>query len=95
MAAGSLDRIPLDEITERARQARPGHAFATVVAGVLFGLGWLIAKLFGVMWFALAWLYMAADEGWRAARGSGRPAPDLTALQAEVERLRRENARLG
>jgi hypothetical protein len=42
----------------------------------------------------VSWLYMAVDEGWRAARGTGRPAPDLAGLQAEIARLRAENARL-
>ena len=94
MAAATLDRVPVDEITKRARSARPGHVLATVIAGVLFGIAWLIAKLLGVIWFGLAWLYMAADEGWRSARGTGRPAPDVSALQQEIARLRAENARL-
>jgi hypothetical protein len=92
--AAALDRVPVGEITDRARKARPGHVLATVIGGALFGAGWLVAKLFTVTWFVLAWLYMAVDEGWRAARGTGRPAPDVSVLQAEIARLRAENARL-
>ena len=73
---------------------RSGHALATIIGGVLFSVAWCVAKLFGVVWFVLAWLYMALDEGWRSARGTGRPAPDLSVLRAEIERLRLENARL-
>lgn len=94
MAAGVLDRVPVDEITKRAHAARPGHALLTVIAGVLFGVAWCVAKLFGLLWLSVAWLYMAADEGWRAARGTTRPVPELAALQAENARLRAENARL-
>jgi hypothetical protein len=93
-AATTVGRVPVDEITARARKARPGHVVATLIGGVLFSLAWCVAKLFGVVWFVLAWLYMAVDEGWRSARGTGRPAPDLSALRAENERLRAENARL-
>jgi hypothetical protein len=93
-AATTVGRVPVDEITARAKSARPGHFLATVVGGVLFSVAWCVAKLFTVIWFMVAWLYMAADEGWRSARGTGRPAPDLAALQAENARLRAENARL-
>ncbi len=98
MAAGALDellsRVPVDHISERARKARPGKAAAIVIAGAIFGIAWLTGKLFTVVWFALAWCWMAADEGFRAARGMDRPAPDLAALQAENKRLRHEIARL-
>ena len=95
MATATFDRIPVDEITRRARRARPGHALATVIGAFFFAIAWLVAKAFGVVWFALAWCYMAADEGWRSARGTGRPAPDVAAMKAEIDRLRMENARLG
>lgn len=94
MATATFDQIPVDEITARARKARPGHALATLVGGFFFVLAWLVAKAFGVVWFALAWCYMACDEGWRSARGTARPGPDLSAMQAEIDRLRAENARL-
>lgn len=95
MTAGVLDRVPVDSITERARQARPGHALLTIIGGLLFGLGWCVAKLFRVAWLTVAWLYMAADEGWRQASGTRRPGPDLAALQSANARLRAENVRLG
>ena len=94
LATATFDRVPVDEITARARKARPGHALATLVGGVLFGLFWLLGNLFTVVWFSLAWLWMACDEGWRSARGTGRPAPDMAGLMAENARLRAENARL-
>lgn len=71
------ERIPLDEITEQAREVRFGRSVLTVIAAVLFGLGWLVAKAFGVTWLALAWSAVAVREGWREARkvnrGPSRP----------------------
>jgi hypothetical protein len=64
-----LDRVPVDSITEQARQVRFWRTVLTVVAGVLFGAGWLVAKLFGVLWLAAAWCAVAVREGWREGRG--------------------------
>ena len=94
MAAATLDRVPVDEITRRARSARPGHALLTLIGYLIFVPVWCVAKLFRVAWLALAWVYMAADEAWRSAMGTGRPAPDLSALQDEITRLRLELARM-
>jgi hypothetical protein len=65
-----LDRIPVEQINARARQARPGRAVLTVIAAVLFGLGWVTFKTFTVTWFAVAWCGSAVAEGWIAARDS-------------------------
>lgn len=62
------ERIPVDEITEQARQVHFWRSVATVIAAVLFGLGWVAFKFFAVAWFALAWCGCAVREGWREAR---------------------------
>ena len=69
-----LERVPLDRIEQRARQARPGRAVLVVVASVLFGLGWLAFKACAVTWLALAWCGSAVIEGWQSAR-AGQRAP--------------------
>ena len=65
-----LDRVPLESITEQARQVRFRRTVLTVIAGVLFGAGWLVAKAFGVLWLAAAWSAVAVREGWREGRGT-------------------------
>ena len=68
------ERVPLDRIERRARHARPGRAVLTVIAAVLFGLGWLAFKACAVAWLALAWCGSAVIEGWQQAR-AGQEAP--------------------
>lgn len=94
MTTSVLDRIPLDEITEQAREVKPGRALLTVVAGVLFGLGWIVAKVFGVAWLGFTWSWVAVREGWRAAHGPSR-STRIAQLEAQVEALTTELRRLG
>ena len=68
------ERIPLDRIDRRARQARPGRAVLVLIASVLFGLGWAAYKTCAVTWLALAWCGSAVIEGWQEAR-AGQRAP--------------------
>ena len=68
------NRVPLDRIEARARQAHPGRALAALIATILFGLGWLAFKACAVTWLALAWCGSAVAEGWISAR-AGREAP--------------------
>lgn len=78
MATGILERVPFDEITDQARQVRFWRTAATVIAFLLFGLGWVVAKTFGVTWFALAWAGCAVREGWREGRRASGPARSPT-----------------
>jgi uncharacterized membrane protein YedE/YeeE len=64
-----LDRVPVESITEQARQVRPGRAVLTLIAGVLFGLGWVTARALGVAWLAVAWSWTAFKVGFREGRG--------------------------
>jgi hypothetical protein len=57
----------IDVISARARQARPGRVLLTMLAAVLFGLGWTVRKLFAVIWLGGAWCFFAVAEGWQAA----------------------------
>jgi hypothetical protein len=87
-----LDRVPVDAITEQARAAKPGRAALTVIAGVLFGAGWVVYKAFAVLWLALSWCFTAARLGWREAHGN---QPTRSSLREENDRLRQELKRLG
>jgi uncharacterized membrane protein YedE/YeeE len=68
------ERVPLDRIEQRARQAHPGRVLLTVIAAVLFGLGWVAFKACAVMWLAVAWCASAVIEGWQSAK-AGQRAP--------------------
>lgn len=67
MAAWS-EEIPLDRIAAEARQIRFWRTVLTTLAGLLFGLGWLAAKGFAVVWLAVAWSSAAVKVGWQEAR---------------------------
>lgn len=67
-----LDSIPLDRITVEAREVDFRRTFLTVIAGVLFGIGWVAAKVVGVLWLAVAWSVTAVRLGWSEARASSR-----------------------
>ena len=88
------ERIPLDEITEQAREVRPARTVLTLIAGALFGLGWLAAKAFAVAWLCLSWSWTAVRVGWQSAHGPSR-ASRMSALDAENEELRTRLARFG
>lgn len=60
----------LDQINAEARDVEIGRAILTVVAAVLFAIGWLAAKVVGVVWLSLAWSATAVRLGWSEARAS-------------------------
>ncbi len=65
-----LEQIPIQRITDEARQVHFGRTVLTVIAGLLFGLGWVTAKTLGGLWLALAWSVTAVRLGWVEARAS-------------------------
>jgi uncharacterized membrane protein YedE/YeeE len=69
MTTSVLDRVPVESITAQAKQVRFWRTVLTLVAGLLFGLGWVVAKAFAVGWLAGAWVFVAARAGFRAGRG--------------------------
>ena len=78
------ERIPLDDITAQAHEVRPGRTVLTVIAAVLFGVGWVTARVFAVLWLSVMWSGVAVREGWRASHGPSRKA-QVAALSAMVE----------
>lgn len=92
------ERVPMAEISRQAHQVRFTAVLVAVITGVLFGLGWLVAKVFAVLWLALAWQFTAARLGWQHAQLRA-ATPKLTlaeqaSLLTEVQTLRTENERL-
>lgn len=72
MTTSVLDRVDVERISERAREANPGRVALTVIAAVLFGLGWAAFKTFAVSWLVIAWCGSAVIEGWQAGRAAQR-----------------------
>ncbi|MEU0040237.1 hypothetical protein [Streptomyces sp. NPDC006333] len=72
MAVTWIPGVPVDQVTEQARQMRFWRTVATVLAGLLWGVGWLAAKGCALAWLALAWVVVAVRVGWADARAQGR-----------------------
>ncbi len=67
-----VDRMPLDRISTEARDVHFTRSILTIVAAVLFGVGWVARKTLGAIWFACAWSATAVKVGWiEAGRPSG------------------------
>ena len=88
------DRVPVDSITQQAREVKFGRAVLTLIAAVLFGLGWVTARAFAIVWLAASWCWVAVREGWRASRGPSRGAR-LETQAAEIHDLRTRLQRFG
>ena len=65
-----LERVPYDRITEQARQVQFTRTVLTVLAGLLYAVGWLAAKALGGIWLAAVWSVTAVRVGWVEARSS-------------------------
>ena len=84
MTATPLDRVPVERIGERARNAKPGRTLLVVLTGLLFALGWAAFKVLALAWLAVAWTGAAVAEGWVSARADTR-----------AKQVRRGTARAG
>lgn len=69
------ERFPVARISAEARQIQFVPAVLTLVGGVLFGVGWLAAKVCTVAWMALTWTFAAVRVGWREGMAM-RPADE-------------------
>lgn len=63
-----LTRVPVERITARAREIHFWATLFTALGGLLYGIGWLTAKAFGLIWAAVTWVAAAVLIGWRDAR---------------------------
>jgi hypothetical protein len=67
-----FDQVLAERITAEARQIHFWRTVLTVLAGLLFGVGWLAYKTVAGVWFVLAWCGAAVKVGWQDARTSDR-----------------------
>lgn len=67
-----FDAQRVDRITEQARQIHFGRFLLTVLAGLLYGIGWIAARAFGGLWLALTWTAVAVKVGWQEGRKPAR-----------------------
>lgn len=72
--SGLLARIPLEQITREAREIHFWRTVLTLLAGLLYGVGWVVGKALGVLWLAGAWVVAAVKVGYREARAPRREA---------------------
>lgn len=66
-----LEQATLDRIRAEAQALRPLRTLLTLLASLLWALGWLAAKSVGVLWAGVAWSLAAAKVGWSDGRGGG------------------------
>jgi hypothetical protein len=71
----TVDTVVLDRITTQARQIRFSRVLLTVVASLLYGIGWITARAFGVLWLALTWSAVAVKVGWQEGHKSAPKRP--------------------
>ena len=64
----ALARVPVDRITAEAREIRFWRTVLTVIAGLLFGVSWLVARGVTLVWLALTWTFTALKVGWQEGR---------------------------
>jgi hypothetical protein len=69
-----LERVSA-EVTTQARQVRVLPVVLGVVAGLLYAVGWVTAKVVTVAWFVVVWACVAVAVGWREARAPTRAGP--------------------
>lgn len=63
-----LDTAALQQITSQAREIHPGRTLLVFIATLLYGLGWVTAKSFTLLFFVVAWACVAVRAGWRDGR---------------------------
>lgn len=57
--------VPLERISAEARELKFARTMLTLLGGLLFGLGWIVARACRAVWSALAWSVAAVRVGWR------------------------------
>lgn len=67
-----FDQALTERITVEARQVHFWRTVLTVVAGLLFGLGWISYKAVAGLWLVMAWCAAAVKVGWQEARTAAR-----------------------
>jgi hypothetical protein len=58
----------VERVENEARQIRPGRTVLTVIAAVLFAVGWLVGLVVRGVWLLISWSLAAAKVGFADAR---------------------------
>lgn len=70
-----MAQLDYARISWQARQINPRKVLVVIVVTPPYVFGWLIAKVFLVLWLILAHAGVAFSAGWKAAlKGAGGPA---------------------
>jgi len=85
-----LDRIPVEEIRQQARDVRTGDAVQAIVLAPFFVLGWLLGIVSLVFVRCIAYTSVSVRTGWRVARKEPLDQPRLDDVLTENARLRAE-----
>jgi hypothetical protein len=65
-----FDDVLTERITVEARKVHFWRTVLTVIAGILYGAGWLAYKVLAGTWFVLAWCGAALRVGWHEAHST-------------------------
>lgn len=76
-----LDRVDYEDVTARAHEVSFIKTVARLLAYLLFSVGWVIAKIFTVTWFAAVWMALATADGWNDARAGTKTVRELKAVR--------------
>lgn len=60
--------VDLAVINTEAKQVQFSRFVLTLLAGVLYGIGWTARKILAALWFAAAWSWTAVRLGWQEAK---------------------------
>jgi hypothetical protein len=59
--------VDIGRITAEAREVQFRRAVLTALASVLYAVGWIVRKVFAVLWLVLTWSWTAIRLGWQDA----------------------------
>lgn len=63
-----IDDATLNQISFEARQILFWRTVLLVLARLFWGVGFVAARAFGLLWLALAWVFTAVRVGWLEGR---------------------------
>lgn len=62
-----MTALDIGRISEEARQVQFSRGLLTIIAAVLYAVGWITRKVFVALWLVAAWSWTALRLGWQEA----------------------------
>lgn len=90
----SLPPEAVEQISQQAREVRPGVAAQALIGGIIYGVVFLLTRGVTKLFRSLTWCVVAGRMGYREARGLPVSQPSVESLLAENDQLRKALARL-